>query len=84
MKFYKKSIKHFNLKSKEEIITDNFLPRNTPVKIILTSGASCPDAIVDQVLKKILTFFPEAKNIKEVLREIFKKLIIETQKYASL
>ncbi|MBL8016005.1 MAG: 4-hydroxy-3-methylbut-2-enyl diphosphate reductase, partial [Ignavibacteria bacterium] len=30
------------------------------VEIILTSGASCPDAILDEVLQKIVSYFPDA------------------------
>ena len=65
-----KLIKHFDLNLKEMKTTENFLPKNKPVKIILTSGASCPDAIVDQVLQRILSFFPNAKSTDEVLREM--------------
>ncbi len=65
-----KLIKHFDLNSKQEKAAENFLPDKETVKIVLTSGASCPDAIVDQVLQKILSFFPSAKNINEVLKEM--------------
>lgn len=40
-----------------------------PADIILTSGASCPDAILDEVLRKIVSFFPDAKSIEAVLEE---------------
>jgi 4-hydroxy-3-methylbut-2-enyl diphosphate reductase len=42
-------------------------PDSSAVKIILTSGASCPDAILDEVLQKILSYFPETKSIEEAL-----------------
>ncbi|RPI13199.1 MAG: 4-hydroxy-3-methylbut-2-enyl diphosphate reductase [Ignavibacteriae bacterium] len=38
-----------------------------PIDIILTSGASCPDAILDEVLRKIVSFFPDVKGFDEVL-----------------
>jgi 4-hydroxy-3-methylbut-2-enyl diphosphate reductase len=65
----KNLISHFDLRSKTEIVTRNFLPDVKPVNIIITSGASCPDAIVDRVLQKILSFYPQAKNIDEVMQE---------------
>ena len=66
----KKSISHYNLKEKREIVTNDYLPGTNPVDIILTSGASCPDSIVDQVLQKLLSFFENTKTFEEVLEEI--------------
>ena len=66
----KKSINHYNLKEKREIVTNDYLPGTNPVDIILTSGASCPDSIVDQVLQKLLSFFENTKTFEEVLEEI--------------
>ena len=65
----KGSIRHFDLHSKKEILIDNFIPETEPVNIILTSGASCPDAIVDLVLRKIISFFPQAREMDLVLKE---------------
>lgn len=38
-----------------------------PTRIIITSGASCPDAIVDGVIQRLLSFYPNAKTIDSVL-----------------
>lgn len=65
-----KVISHFNLNEKAEMSTENYLPAKNPVNIILTSGASCPDAVVDDVLQKLLTFFEDTKNMDEVLEEV--------------
>jgi 4-hydroxy-3-methylbut-2-en-1-yl diphosphate reductase len=64
-----KIINHFDLKNKNEIISENFLPEKEVVDVILTSGASCPDAVVDQVLQKIISFFPKSKTVEEVLKK---------------
>jgi 4-hydroxy-3-methylbut-2-enyl diphosphate reductase len=64
------TITHYNIHKHEFLTTKNFLPEKTPVKIILTSGASCPDSIVDDVLQKILSYFPEHKTLDEVLTSI--------------
>ena len=65
----KNLISHFDYSKHKTLLTDNFLPQKNPVRIVLTSGASCPDALVDEVLQKILTFYPDAKSVEEVLRE---------------
>jgi 4-hydroxy-3-methylbut-2-enyl diphosphate reductase len=61
-------INHFDYPNQKKISTENFLPAKEKVKIILSSGASCPDSIVENVLKKILSFYPQAKNAEEVMR----------------
>lgn len=62
-------IHHFNYQKKEKKITSNFLPDKSPVKIILTSGASCPDTLVDRVLIKIMGYFENVKSLDAVLQE---------------
>ncbi|MDP2036244.1 MAG: 4-hydroxy-3-methylbut-2-enyl diphosphate reductase [Ignavibacteria bacterium] len=63
----KEVIAHFNLHTCKEIATKNFLPENEPVTIAITSGASCPDSIVDAVLNKLLSFYDEKVNLEEGL-----------------
>src|SRR5258706_8033410 len=60
-------ILHFNYHKKEKKSTINFLPDKNPVKIVLTSGASCPDTLVDRVMLKLLNYFPKSKTAEEVL-----------------
>lgn len=60
-------ISHYDIGAGKEIISENFLPAKRPVDILLTSGASCPDAVVDQVLQKMLSLFEGVKNLEEVI-----------------
>src|SRR5262249_22627501 len=46
-----KEILHYDLHSKQEKLTVEWLPDHHPVKILLTSGASCPDALVEGIVK---------------------------------
>ena len=62
-------IAHFDLKSKKEIITSNYLPGKNPVEIALTSGASCPDAVVEAVLRKIVSYFEDNQLVDTVIEE---------------
>jgi 4-hydroxy-3-methylbut-2-en-1-yl diphosphate reductase len=52
-----KEILHYNFHHREELITTGFLPVKKPVKILLTSGASCPDALVEGVINKLAGYF---------------------------
>ena len=63
------TINHFDIHSKEVKTTQAFLKGNPPLTIILTSGASCPDAMVDAVLQKVLSFYKNTKPIDEVIKE---------------
>lgn len=63
------AIRHFNIHTKSEIITKNFLSNKTPVKILITSGASCPDALVEGVINKLKIFFSVDKPIDELLKD---------------
>lgn len=60
-------VSHFNFHTKEELETSAYLPKKEKVRIVITSGASCPDSMVDRVIQKALSFYKEAKSIEEVL-----------------
>jgi 4-hydroxy-3-methylbut-2-enyl diphosphate reductase len=59
-------INHFDFHFKKELTTNNFLPDAKPIKILITSGASCPDAVVETVIKKINSFFNTTKSTAEI------------------
>ncbi|MBS1650583.1 MAG: 4-hydroxy-3-methylbut-2-enyl diphosphate reductase [Bacteroidetes bacterium] len=66
----KNTIHHFNWKTKEKIITENFLPSNLPAKIIITSGASCPDSVLDAVIQTINNTLNDASNLNDVITNL--------------
>lgn len=63
-----KEIHHFNYPKKQKEVTVDFLPETRPLKIVLTSGASCPDTLVDRVMMKLRSFFESSRNIEEVIQ----------------
>lgn len=62
-------IQHFDLSSKEMTTTSGWLaPGNdAPIDIVLTAGASCPDALLDGVVNRIVSWFPDARPVEAVL-----------------
>ncbi len=65
----KEEIHHFNYHTREKVITYKFIPERNPVTIVLTSGASCPDTLVDRVMMKLAGYFRDVKEIDEVMKE---------------
>jgi len=63
-------IKHYDLHRKKEKVTENFIPDKDSVTVMLTCGASCPDAIIEGVLTRMLSFFPDARSLDEVMGEV--------------
>mgnify|MGYP001423332880 CR=1 FL=1 len=64
-----KEISHYNFHTKEELITQNFLPTTLPVKILITSGASCPDALVEEVIEKIISYYPGSILMSDMINQ---------------
>ena len=66
---------HYNFHTKEEIQRNSFLPLDkTPLKILITSGASCPDAVVEEVIERIL----EVAGVSPAMEEMTQRFISPT------
>lgn len=63
------TINGFDIHKKERVSYKAFLPEKEKLKIIITSGASCPDASVDEVIQTIMTLTDAERPIQEVLEE---------------
>ena len=69
-----KEIRHYNLHKKEEVTSLTYLPEKKPVKILITSGASCPDALVEGVIQKLASYFKSSKSIETVIKDFSEPL----------
>lgn len=60
----------FDIHNKQDVHFDAFLPiEQEKIRIAITSGASCPDAVVDGVIQKILTLLGVDQSIDAVLNQ---------------
>ncbi len=66
----KDKINHIDIHSEERNTTHNFWPDKKPLTVVLTSGASCPDAMVEEVLMKILSFYSGTKSLDEAMASL--------------
>ena len=66
----KNTIQHFDYHTKKLVESSDFLPNKQPLKIIITSGASCPDSMLEEVITRINGFYTDTFPINEVLSHI--------------
>jgi len=66
----KKTIHHFDYPNKKHLTSTQFLPNKTPVRIIITSGASCPDSVIEGVIHKINSFYNDIKSVEDVIKHL--------------
>ena len=62
-------ILHYDIHQKTEQLTRDFIPDKKKIRMLITSGASCPDALVEAVINKLIRFFPRSKSIDLLLKE---------------
>ncbi len=63
-------IENRNWQTKELTTINNYLPNQSPLKILITSGASCPDAMVEKVIRKLAGFFGAEDRIDTLIEKI--------------
>jgi 4-hydroxy-3-methylbut-2-enyl diphosphate reductase len=64
------TIHHYDYPNKKKVTTTNFLPKKQALKIVITSGASCPDSLLDAVMNKLNTFIGNTKKIEDVMEDL--------------
>jgi 4-hydroxy-3-methylbut-2-en-1-yl diphosphate reductase len=64
------NIFHFDLHTHTEKETAFFLPEKKALKILISSGASCPDAMVEAVIEKIVGMKNSTTKLNELKSEL--------------
>jgi 4-hydroxy-3-methylbut-2-en-1-yl diphosphate reductase len=65
----KEEILHFDLHGHEEKLKTGWLMGKSPLRLLITSGASCPDAIVEAVINKLCSFVNGSKDQQELIEK---------------
>ncbi|MEN9845670.1 MAG: hypothetical protein RIS36_817 [Pseudomonadota bacterium] len=62
-------IRHLDLATKQVVSSHGWLPQNKEkVHILISAGASCPDAMVESVISRISNLYPSAANLSQAMR----------------
>ncbi len=62
-------VRHFDLNDRRERETQDYLPTDRAPKILLTSGASCPDALVERVIARLAVITGNEGSLESVNEE---------------
>jgi len=65
----KQEIEHRRWDTKELQIHHHYLPAHSPLNVLMTSGASCPDAVVDAVMLRLAGFYGVEKELDRLANE---------------
>ncbi|MBX7144754.1 MAG: 4-hydroxy-3-methylbut-2-enyl diphosphate reductase [Oligoflexia bacterium] len=68
-------IRHYDIAHKQVVDSFGWLPSSdAPVDILVSAGASCPDAIVDEVLERVISFFAKTSALDLSLKQFVASL----------
>jgi len=62
-------ILHYDFHTKTERLQTGWLPERRPVRVLVSSGASCPDALVEAVIRKIAGYFGAEEKLEALVAE---------------
>ena len=57
-----------NWRTKEQTLIKNYLPNTSPAKILMTSGASCPDSLVETVIRKLAALYDTEAGLESWIK----------------
>jgi 4-hydroxy-3-methylbut-2-enyl diphosphate reductase len=66
-------LESYDRHSKKMIQYKDYLPKKDPVNILITSGASCPDALVEGVIRKLAGFYGVENKLERAVESLTAK-----------
>ena len=63
---------HYDFHSKALQTISDYLPAKQPIDLLITSGASCPDAVVENVIRRLAGFYGVEDHIPVLMEELEK------------
>jgi 4-hydroxy-3-methylbut-2-enyl diphosphate reductase len=63
-------IHHFNYHEKKRVTTQHFLPDKKNLRIVITSGASCPDSLLDAIIHRLNGLIGNTKQTDQVMEQL--------------
>lgn len=64
------TIHHFNYPEKKLETTHGFLPQKQALRIVITSGASCPDSLLDAIIHRLNALIGNTRPTGEVIEAL--------------
>jgi len=49
-----REIRHYDLQKKTEVISEGWLPLDRPLEVGVTAGASCPNNLIEEIIRRVL------------------------------
>jgi 4-hydroxy-3-methylbut-2-enyl diphosphate reductase len=66
----RQEVLRYDFHLRQEVLTRGFLATgHKPLRILLTSGASCPDALVEGVIRKLASFYEKEGMIESIIED---------------
>jgi 4-hydroxy-3-methylbut-2-enyl diphosphate reductase len=63
-------IHHFNYPEKKRVTTQHFLPDKKNLRIVITSGASCPDSLLDAIIHRLNGLIGNTMQTDQVMDQL--------------
>ncbi len=62
-------IRHYSLHDQIEKLQAGYLPKADPIRIMITSGASCPDALVERVIARLAALTGNSDKMNTLIKK---------------